>query len=227
MLVYVINKHGKPLMPCSAAKARRLLRDGKAKVIRREPFTIRLNYGSSGYRQPVTLGVDAGSVHIGLSASTAKQELYSSDVQLRYDVVELLATRRELRRRRRGKKTRYRPNRFSNRKNITVGWLSPSTRNKIDAHLKVVDNISKILSLTKIIVETASFDVQKIKNPDISGVEYQQGEQFNFRNVREYILFRDGHECMSVSIAMARVAIRFSTFITSRVERRAATLRTI
>ena len=195
MLVYVINRHGKPLMPCSAAKARRLLRDGKAKVIRREPFTIRLNYGSSGYRQPVTLGVDAGSVHIGLSASTAKQELYSSDVQLRYDVVELLATRRELRRRRRGKKTRYRPNRFSNRKNITAGWLSPSTRNKIDAHLKVVDNISKILPLTKIIVETASFDVQKIKNPDISGVEYQQGEQFNFRNVREYILFRDGHEC--------------------------------
>ena len=182
-------------MPCSAAKARRLLRDEKAKVVRREPFTIQLLYGSSGYRQPVTLGVDAGSVHIGLSASTVKNELYASDVQLRYDVVELLATRRELRRRRRGKKTRYRPNRFNNRKNITEGWLSPSTRNKIDAHLKVIENVCKILPIVRIIVETASFDVQKIKNPDISGVEYQQGEQQNFWNVREYILFRDGHEC--------------------------------
>ena len=195
MLAYVLNKHGKPLMPCSAAKARRLLRDEKAKVVRREPFTIQLLYGSSGYRQPVTLGVDAGSVHIGLSASTVKNELYASDVQLRYDVVELLATRRELRRRRRGKKTRYRPNRFNNRKNITEGWLSPSTRNKIDAHLKVIENVCKILPIVRIIVETASFDVQKIKNPDISGVEYQQGEQQNFWNVREYILFRDGHEC--------------------------------
>ena len=194
MLVYVINKHGKPLMPCSPAKARHLLRDGKAKVIRREPFTIQLLYGSSGYCQPVTLGVDAGSKHVGLSESSVKQELYSSDVQLRNDIVALIATRRELRHRRRGNKTRYRPNRFSNRKK-PEGWLVPSVKNKIDTHLKVVDNVCKILPIVKIIVETASFDVQKIKNPDISGVEYQRGEQYDFRNVREYILFRDGHKC--------------------------------
>ena len=77
MIVYVLNKHGKPLMPCKPAKARHLLRDGKAIVLRREPFTIQLLYGSSGYKQPITIGVDAGSKHIGVSATTEKKELYA------------------------------------------------------------------------------------------------------------------------------------------------------
>ncbi|MBQ3764889.1 MAG: RRXRR domain-containing protein, partial [Synergistaceae bacterium] len=75
MLVYVLNKDGKPLMPCKSVKARILLKCKEAKVIRREPFTIQLLYGSSGYKQPVTLGVDAGAKHIGLSASTKRKEL--------------------------------------------------------------------------------------------------------------------------------------------------------
>ena len=196
MLVYVINQHGKPLMPCSARKARVLLKTGKAKVIRREPFTIQLKFGSSGYKQPITLGVDAGAKHIGLSASTVKRELYSAEVVLRTDITELLSTRRELRRARRNRKTRYRQPRFLNRvKAKKKGWLAPSILNRINAHLKVVDDVYKILPVTKIVVETASFDIQKLKNPEISGVEYQQGEQLNFWNVREYILFRDNHTC--------------------------------
>ena len=93
--VYVLNKHGHPLMPCTSAKARHLLDSGKAKVRKRTPFTIQLLYGSSGYKQPVTLGVDAGSKTIGLSASTEKQELFAAEVKPRNDVVELLSTRRE------------------------------------------------------------------------------------------------------------------------------------
>lgn len=196
MLVYVLNKHGQPLMPCSPRKARILLRAQKARVVKREPFTIQLIYGASGYTQPVNLGVDAGSKHIGLSASTEKEELYAAEVELRTDIVDLLSTRRELRRARRNRKTRYRKPRFLNRVRAKkAGWLAPSIQNRINAHLKVVDNVCRLLPVTKIIVETASFDIQKIKNPDISGEQYQQGEQLGFWNVREYVLFRDNHTC--------------------------------
>jgi hypothetical protein len=85
MLVFVLNKHGKPLMPCSPVKARLLLKQGKAKVVRRTPFTIQLLYGSSGYKQPITLGVDSGYSKIGLSAVSDKRELYSAKVALRRD----------------------------------------------------------------------------------------------------------------------------------------------
>ncbi|HRR51932.1 MAG TPA: RRXRR domain-containing protein [Bacteroidales bacterium] len=88
MLVYVLNKHGKPLMPCKPSKARKLLKQGKAKITQREPFTIQLIYGSSGYKQPITLGIDAGSKFIGVSATTEKRELFSAEVELRNDIVK-------------------------------------------------------------------------------------------------------------------------------------------
>ncbi len=194
MLVYVLNKDGKPLMPCKSVKARILLKHKKAGVIRKEPFTIQLLYGSSGYKQSVTLGVDAGAKHIGLSASTKSKELYSADVELRTDIVDLLSARRELRRGRRNRKTRYRKARFDNRKKAE-GWLAPSVENRINAHMSVIEKVNRILPVSTIIVETASFDIQKIKNPEIHGAEYQQGEQLDFWNVREYVLFRDNHTC--------------------------------
>lgn len=196
MLVYVLNKNEKPLMPCSPRKARILLKEGKAKVIRREPFTIQLLYGSSGYKQKVNLGVDAGSKHIGLSATTSKKELFAGEVKLRTDIVNLLSTRRQFRRSRRSRKTRYRKSRFFNRVHSKhKGWLAPSIENKIYCHLKIIEKLHKILPIDKVIVETASFDIQKIKNPNIQGDEYQKGEQLGFWNIREYVLFRDGHQC--------------------------------
>ena len=194
-MVYVLNENGQPLMPTeNHAKVRVLLKQGKAKVVNNCPFTIQLLYSSTNYTQPVTLGVDAGSKHIGLSATTEDKELYAADVELRNDIVKLLATRRTSRRSRRNRKTRYRKPRFNNRKR-GKGWLAPSIREKIDTHLKVVNDTYKLLPVSKIIVETASFDIQKIKNPDVSGTDYQQGEQLGFWNVREYVLFRDGHKC--------------------------------
>ena len=194
MLIYVLNKNGEPLMPCNPTKARKLLKQNKAKVLRPEPFTIQLLYGSSGYKQNITLGVDAGSKHIGLSASTPTKELYAADVELRNDIVELLSTRREARSARRNRKTRYRKPRFNNRRRHD-GWLAPSIRTKVDTHLKVVEDVCKILPVTKIIVEVASFDIQKIKNPEISGKQYQEGDQLGFWNVREFVLWRDNHTC--------------------------------
>lgn len=201
MFVYVINKNGQPLMPCKPQKVRKLLKENKATVAKYEPFTIQLRYGSAGYKQPITLGIDAGSVHIGASASTEKQELYASETVMRSDdgkasIVRLLAKRLELRHSRRNRKTRYRKARFLNRiRRKHKGWLAPSIENKINVHLKLVADIHKILPITKVVVEVAQFDIQKIKNPNISGVEYQQGEQLGWANVREYVLFRDEHQC--------------------------------
>ncbi|OAO79734.1 YgjD/Kae1/Qri7 family required for threonylcarbamoyladenosine (t(6)A) formation in tRNA [Anoxybacillus flavithermus] len=194
MFVYVINKHGNPLMPCSPRKARILLKNKKAKVVKRTPFTIQLLYGSSGYKQPISLGVDTGTKHVGLSATTKIQVLLEAEVQLRTDIQELLATRRQFRRSRRNRNTRYRKARFLNRKKPN-GWLAPSIQHKVDSHIKLVKWVHSLLPITHITVEVAQFDTQKIKNPDIQGAAYQQGEQLGFWNVREYVLYRDGHTC--------------------------------
>ena len=176
------------------AKVRILLKSKKAKVIKTCPFTIQLAYDSTHYTQEITLGVDSGSKHIGLSATTKSKVLFESDVELRNDIVNLLSTRRQNRRTRRNRKTRYRKPRFDNRRR-KEGWLAPSIQNKVDSHLTVIRKVHEILPVTKIIVEVASFDIQKIKNPTIIGAEYQQGEQSDFWNVREYVLFRDCHTC--------------------------------
>ena len=194
-MVYVISIQGKPLMPCKEAKARKLLKQNRAKIWQYEPFTIQLLFECENQTQDITLGVDAGSKHIGLSATTPQKELYCADIELRNDIVNLLATRKQYRRVRRNR-LRYRAPRFNNRVHSKhKGWLAPSVEHKIQCHLQVIKKVHEILPITKIIVETASFDIAKIKNPDISGEEYQEGEQMGFWNVREYVLFRDGHIC--------------------------------
>ena len=194
-MVYVLNIKKEPLMPCRKAKARKLLKNKKAKVIKIEPFTIQLLFECENQVQDITLGIDSGSKYIGLSATTISQELYSANVELRNDIADLLSTRRQNRRTRRNR-LRYRKARFNNRiSSKKEGWLAPSIRQKIDTHMRIIKDVHKILPITKIIVETASFDIQKIKNPNIQGEEYQQGEQLGFWNVREYVLFRDGYKC--------------------------------
>lgn len=194
-MVYVINKNGQPLMPTeNHAKVRVLLKSGKAKVVKKCPFTIQLLYDSTNHTQKVTLGVDSGSRHIGISATTKDKVLFEADDELRNDIVDLLSTRRELRHSRRNRKIRYRKPRFDNRKRKD-GWLAPSVQQKVDSHLTMIEKVRKILPISDIVAEVASFDIQKIKNPSISGAEYQQGEQLDFWNVREYVLFRDGHTC--------------------------------
>ena len=195
MLVYVVNKDGKPLMPCKEAKARKLLRDGKAKVIKRTPFTIQLNWNCEGNVQEVVLGVDTGYKNVGLSVVSDKQELFASEIKLRTDIADLLTEKRQYRRTRRNRLWHRKP-RFNNRTR-PGGWLSPSIQHKLNSHIKAVRLASSILPVSKVIVKVAAFDIQKIKNPDISGAEYQNGEQKGFWNVREYVLHRDGHTCQA------------------------------
>lgn len=195
-MVYVQDIDGSPLMPTTRhGKVRRLLKSKKATVVNLCPFTIRLLYDTTGYKQEITLGVDAGTKHVGLSATTKSKELYASEVILRSDVVDLLSTRRELRRARRYR-LRYRKPRFNNRvKYKKDKWIAPSIRQKIDSHIRIIGFVYSILPVSKLIIEVAQFDTQKIKNPEISGKEYQEGEQLGFWNIREYILARDGHKC--------------------------------
>ena len=196
MLIYVLDIHGRPLMPTRrAGKVRRMLHDGRAVIVSHTPFTIRLTYETTSFTQPVSLGVDAGSVHVGLSASTDTKELYAAEAHLRTDIVNLLSTRREARRTRRGKRSvRYRAPRFDNRRRPD-GWLAPSVNNKIDTHIRLVRDICAFLPVTSVTVEVAQFDTQWIKDPGLTGTDYQHGEQFGFWNTREYVLWRDGHEC--------------------------------
>ena len=192
MLVYVQNKHGKPLMPTNPAKVRILLKEGKAKVVLRKPFTIQLKYGSSGYKQDLTLGVDTGFEKVGVSVVSKKAEVFSAEVKLRTDVSKRVTEKRMYRRNRRGR-LRYRKPRFLNRKKNQV--LAPSVKQKIDSHIKVIDLVESILPITQTVVEGGNFNLHKLKNPDAKGTDYQQGEQFGYENVKAYVLARDGHKC--------------------------------
>lgn len=193
MFVYILNESGGALMPCKPQKARKLLKEKKAKVVNRTPFTIQLLYGSSGYKQVVNLGVDAGSKYIGLSATTEKQELFKAEVELRQDISKLLENRRSLRRSRRSRKLRYRSSRFNNRGK--KGKISPSIQHKLDTHITIIKKICNIIPVDNIIVETAEFDPHKLKNPNVSGKEYQDGGQKGFYNVKSAILNRDNYTC--------------------------------
>lgn len=199
-MVYVLNKYGEPLMPTTRyGRVRRLLRKGLAVVVDYHPFTIQLTYDTPNGVQEVSLGVDAGTKHVGFSATTKKKVLFEAELLLRSDIVEKLSTRREFRRARRNRKTRYRKSRFLNRSK-KPGWIAPSVRQKVDSHIHWISKIRKFLSISKITVETAQFDTQLLKAleqglPLPRGTDYQKGEQLGFWNVREYVLFRDGHKC--------------------------------
>lgn len=193
-MVYVVSKEGKPLMTTERhGKVRRLLKKGLARIIRREPFTIQMLYDTTTYTQPITVGIDTGSKAIGVSAIANNKEIYSAEIELRQEIKKLLLERRNYRRSRRYRKTRYRKPRFNNRRRPDC-WLTPSLQWRADAHVRIVKFISKILPIGKVVVEVAPFDIQKLQNPEIQGMEYQQGAQSNFSDSREYCLWRAGYK---------------------------------
>ena len=201
MSVYVIAEDGRPLMPCSEAKARHLLDAKRAKVKRRTPFTIQMVVPTTHYTQEVIVSVDAGSKTIGISSGAKRNELLAEEVKPRNDVVDNLSTRREFRRARRNRKTRYRKPRFNNRVHSKhKGWLAPSVEVKIQEHVTAIKRICNLLPVKKVVVETAEFDLQLIKaveegKPVPQGEDYQKGEMLGQYNVRQYVLWRDGYTC--------------------------------
>lgn len=196
MYVYVINSNGEPLMPCKPGKARKLLRDGKAKVIQYEPFIIKLKWNCEEGRQPVIAGIDSGSKVIGSAAIANGRVVYQAEIILRNDISGKLTRRAQFRRTRRSRKCRYRHCRFLNRRNsIHKERYAPSIRSKYESHLRERKFMESILPITEWRIELAQFDIHKITNPEVYGKEYQLGAQKGYYNRRQYVLARDGYLC--------------------------------
>ncbi|MEQ8173040.1 MAG: RNA-guided endonuclease IscB [Candidatus Eremiobacterota bacterium] len=195
-MIYVISKEGKPLMPTKRrGKVRHLLKDGKAIIVKYEPFTIQLLYETTDYKQKIILGVDPGSKNLALTAITEKGNiLYHAEVTLRTDIKENIRKKRTLRKARRQRKTPYRKARFLNRKKPSR-WLPPSIRAKLHTHYQMVKSVASILPVTMIILEVGQFDTQAIINPDIEGTEYQNGQMTGFDSVKEFVKLRDKFTC--------------------------------
>ena len=191
-LVYIINKNNNPLMPTTPRKARHLLEAGKANIIGYNPFTIQLTWDCEENVQSITLGIDPGYDWIGYGAVTYSRELISGEIELRSDIKGLLEKRASYRRTRRSRLWHREP-RFNNRSK-PEGWLAPSIQHKLDTHLKLIDKIKSILPITSTIIEIATFDQQKMQNPEISGIEYQQGTLQGYE-IREYLLEKFKHKC--------------------------------
>jgi N6-L-threonylcarbamoyladenine synthase len=196
MLVFVINQHGEVLMPCKPSKARKLLKQGKAGIASRKPFTIQLRYGSSGYKQDTNIGIDLGAKHIGVAVQSRNRVIAKGEIHLRDDVKSSLETRRAYRRSRRYRKTRYRKPRFLNRTSSKKdGWLPPSIQSRIDNTFRWIDRFLVRLPNPRLIIEVGKFDVQKIMNPSIQGIEYQQGQTYGYYDIRYYVFARDNYTC--------------------------------
>ena len=243
MLVHVLSKDGKALMPCHPAKARKLLKEGKAKPVKGKTgyFTIQLLYGSSGYRQDIVVGIDTGAKRVPIAAVGNGKVYYAKEEILRTDVKKQLSDRSRYRRTRRNRKTRYRKPRFLNRvktkcsrcgvNNVPKRWkkikrktgkskkkvcngraqlcrkcqgnkgrhqkphvLAPSVINRAESILNDVHKLSQTLPISKIILEIASFDTQKMASAKIEGAEYQHGTLFGYET-KQYLLTVHKHKC--------------------------------
>lgn len=193
MKVFVLSQEGKPLMPTTPRRAKLWLKARQARVVRQEPFTIRLRFATREYVQEVVVGVDTGSKVVGIAATANGAVVLQSEVHLRDDITEKMTRRRLYRRQRRARKTRYRVARYANRRR-KAGWLTPSVRSKAEATVKAVRFVASLLPVKQIIVEVGSFDTQKMQNPEVTGVTYQQGELCGYL-VREYVLTKWKRRC--------------------------------
>ena len=202
-MVYVLNKDGQPLMPTNRhGKVKHLLKMGKAKVVRKCPFTIKLLYDSTNHTQNLTLGVDTGSGTLGTAVSDDNGNIiYISKVIVRNDITDKMKQRSGYRRNRRNRKTRYRKARFLNRKNsIKTDRFSPTMISKFYSHTKEIEYIKSILPITQLVLETAQFDTHLMKNSllaldTVKHWGYQKGINYGFENTKAMVLNRDNYTC--------------------------------
>ena len=198
----VLGKNREPLMPCTPARARQLLKRGDAVIHLRFPFVIRLRRRTTCATQPVAVKFDPGATTTGIAIVRIdnvnpekhhvlfKAELTHRGVQIRY----ALTQRSSFRGARRGRKTRYRAPRFLNRGGDKRGWLPPSLRHRIETTSTWMARLRHLTPVTLGAMELVRFDTQALQNPEISGVEYQQGELAGYE-VREYLLEKWGRRC--------------------------------
>ncbi len=220
MLVYVLKQNGQPFMPTERfGKVRRLLKEKKAKVVRREPFTIRLLYEpETDVVQECYCGVDTGSRHVGVAVVGNDRVLYQSQIELRSDIKKKMDARRASRRSRRNRKTRYRKKRFLNRRNsIKNDRLPPSVRHKVQAHIDEIEFCKKILPVSDLILEVSQFDTALMKNPSLMNEKirhwgYQQGFNYGYSSRREAILHRDNYTCQCCGKKNCRLEVHHIKF---------------
>ncbi|KUG05257.1 hnh endonuclease [hydrocarbon metagenome] len=198
-MVFVLDKHKKPLMPCCEKRARQLLERKRAVVHKTEPFTIRLKDRTveKGKLQPLRLKLDPGSKETGVAVINEEsgygKVIFLGEIHHKKGIKSKLYSRRALRRGRRNRKTRYRKARFLNRKR-KKGWLPPSLQARVNQTINTVNKLQKLLPLTAISTEHVKFDTQLMQNPEISGIEYQQGTLFGYE-IKEYLLEKWNRKC--------------------------------
>ena len=220
MLVYVLKQNGQPFMPTERfGKVRRLLKEGKAKVVRREPFTIRLLYEpETNVVQECYCGVDTGSKHIGVAVIGNDKVLYQSQTELRNDIKNKMDARRQARRSRRLRKIRYRKPRFLNRRNsIRKDRLPPSVKHKVQAHIDEIEFCKKILPISSLILEVSQFDTALMKNPNLINERirhwgYQKGFNYGYSSRRSAILHRDNYTCQCCGKKNCRLEVHHIIF---------------
>ncbi|OLE31863.1 MAG: HNH endonuclease [Ktedonobacter sp. 13_1_20CM_3_54_15] len=199
-VVYVLSPDRVPLMPCSCAIARLLLKQGKAKVVRRTPFTIKMyTQPVDTHTQPLTLGIDTGSAVIGSAVSDeCGNILYVSEGEVRNDIAQTMKNRATSRRNRRYRKTRYRPARWLNRRNsLKTGRFSPTMTSKTEAHLREIRFVQSLLPIQSRVLETGTFNPHALKHPAVLQNKwmYQKGINYGLANTKAYVLTRDGYVC--------------------------------
>lgn len=196
--VFVLDTNRKPLSPCHSARARQLLKRGKAAVFRRVPFTIILKYVPEGEPTPVRVKLDPGSRTTGIALTMRRhgkdEVVWAAELEHKgLEVKSKLDKRRAVRRNRRCRKNRYRPARFLNRRR-KEGWLPPSIESRVGNVVSWVNRLRRWAFVDGIAMELVKFDTQAMQNPEVSGTEYQRGTLFGYE-VREYLLEKWGRRC--------------------------------
>lgn len=197
MVVFVLDSRGSPLMPCAEKRARQLLQKNQAEVERVHPFVIRLKNFTPSVRGGLRLKIDPGFRYTGLALLDGEKVVWLCEVHHRTDIVENIYARAMYRRNRRSRKTRYRASRINNRR-IPAGWLPPSARARLDELMSAVSKVFRWAPVNSISVEHVKFDTQKLQNPEISGIEYQNGELKGVKEyeIRAYLQEKFNHTCV-------------------------------
>ncbi len=193
--VFVLDANRKPLTPCTPGMARSLLKASKAAVFRQYPFTIILKKEAPDSPQSLTLKLDPGSKTTGIALLKDGILIWAAQLTHRGSAIrDALLSRRQLRRGRRNRKTRYRQPRFMNRSRPD-GWLAPSLQHRVDTTMTWVNKFVRLAPINSIVQELVRFDLQQMENPEISGIEYQQGSLAGYE-VREYLLEKFNRTCI-------------------------------
>jgi 5-methylcytosine-specific restriction endonuclease McrA len=195
--IFILDTNKRPLDPIHPAQARQLLRNKKAAIFRRFPFTIVLKQSRTELSvSPLRLKIDPGAKVTGIALvnDATGEVVFAAELKHRgFAIREALTSRRQLRRSRRARKTRYRQPRFLNRTR-SKGWLAPSLQSRVDNIKTWVEKLGKLALIEAMSQELVRFDMQKMRNPDIEGKEYQQGTLVGYET-RQYLLDKWGRQC--------------------------------